>query len=251
MKTTKSIIVVLFVLLTAQIAFAFYCPSTGRWLSRDPIGEPGFQTSQMASQITKPVQQHSDRWIERDPVTAQNTENLYVFVSNDSISKLDALGLYSICCCDAASIDKGRQKLIDAYNGVASAYQNAGIPPQGHGGSSCQTVNGYALAQMSPTPPCWTCILEHREKTYIIAPTWPAPMTVDHWVIVCQSHPAKGSLQEISFDYWESRPAGESPNHFRNEYPTPASGSLHTSSTDCDGKQNGNAPFILFPTAQK
>src|ERR1035437_9273324 len=43
MKTTKSIIVTLFVLLTAQIASAYYCPSTGRWLSRDPVGEPGFE----------------------------------------------------------------------------------------------------------------------------------------------------------------------------------------------------------------
>ena len=36
MKTTKSFLVVLFVLAAAQIASAYYCPSTGRWLSRDP-----------------------------------------------------------------------------------------------------------------------------------------------------------------------------------------------------------------------
>jgi hypothetical protein len=68
MKTTKSIIVVLFVLLTAQIASAYYCPSTGRWLSRDPIAEPGFQTSQMASVVPKSPQLAPSRWLNRDPI---------------------------------------------------------------------------------------------------------------------------------------------------------------------------------------
>ena len=63
MKNTKSILVVMFVLLTAQIASAYYCPSTGRWLSRDPIGEPGFETSQMVAQTPEVT---SDRWINRD-----------------------------------------------------------------------------------------------------------------------------------------------------------------------------------------
>ena len=65
MKTAKSIVVVLFVLLTAQIASAYYCPSTGRWLSRDPIGEPGFQALQMAVQ-TSPIMR--GRWINRDSI---------------------------------------------------------------------------------------------------------------------------------------------------------------------------------------
>jgi uncharacterized protein RhaS with RHS repeats len=61
MKATKSIILVLFVLLTAQITSAYYCPSTGRWLSRDPIEEQG-------------------------------GENLYGFNSNDSMDKIDLFG---------------------------------------------------------------------------------------------------------------------------------------------------------------
>ena len=69
MKTEKSIIVVLFVLLTAQIASAYYCPSTGHWLSRDPIGEPGFETLRAAgvvSSTVNPDQSQSARWINRD-----------------------------------------------------------------------------------------------------------------------------------------------------------------------------------------
>jgi len=69
MRTTKSIIAVLFVLLTAQIASAYYCPSTGRWLSRDPIGEPGFENLRAAGAVSPTVssdQSQSTRWINRD-----------------------------------------------------------------------------------------------------------------------------------------------------------------------------------------
>src|ERR1035437_1942720 len=126
MKTTKPILTVLFVLLTAQIASAYYCPSTGRWLSRDPIGEPGFQVQQMAAQIPAVT---SDRWINRDPIgeqgkkvdtaTAflnalgiksrlskpninsnpdanQNTVNLYVFVGNNPLIAVDGFGLFGL-----------------------------------------------------------------------------------------------------------------------------------------------------------
>jgi hypothetical protein len=91
MKTTKSIIVVLFVLLTAQIASAYYCPSTGRWLSRDPIGEPGFQVSQVAAQVHTTAT--SNRWINRDPNNHGLGLNLCAFVGNDAINNKDNLGM--------------------------------------------------------------------------------------------------------------------------------------------------------------
>lgn len=126
MKTAKSSIIILFVLLTAQIASAYYCPSTGRWLSRDPVGEPGFQVQQMAAQMPAVT---SGRWINRDPIgeqgkkvdtaTAflnalgiksrlskpnlssnpdanQNTVNLYVFVGNNPVIAVDGFGLFGL-----------------------------------------------------------------------------------------------------------------------------------------------------------
>jgi hypothetical protein len=133
MKTAKSIIVVLFVLLTAQIASAYYCPSTGRWLSRDPIGESGFQALQRASVVRSIT---PSRWINRDsigetkiqeavhfqkglaelmmanPALAMRIQNqlaklennsnnkvdpsasnLYMFVENNPASDVDVLGL--------------------------------------------------------------------------------------------------------------------------------------------------------------
>jgi hypothetical protein len=101
MKTAKSIIVVLFVLLTAQIASAYYCPSTGCLLSRDPIGEPGFQALQTASSpsgIGNSVLQPSGRWVNRDPFEAlaepqSPNVNEYFDSNNNPIDNYDAFGL--------------------------------------------------------------------------------------------------------------------------------------------------------------
>jgi len=92
MKTTKSVLVVLFVLLMAQIASAYYCPSTGRWLSRDPIGEQGFQVLQVA-QMPNPIQQQAVRWVDRDSATMQQTANPYAFLRNEPVRSTDLLGL--------------------------------------------------------------------------------------------------------------------------------------------------------------
>ncbi len=127
MNTAKSIIVVLFVLLTAQIASAYYCPSTGHWLSRDPIGEPGFQALLVAGQTS--IKPSSDRWIIRDATTlrgsvqglsskqikqlkAESLMPAYDFVKHNPTSRFDVLGLetaaeidwcmaHPICCAAA------------------------------------------------------------------------------------------------------------------------------------------------------
>jgi hypothetical protein len=110
MKTTKSIITLLFVLLTAQAAFAWYDPSTQRWLSRDPVGEPGFQVLQSATHPDElpMILPSSSRWINRDSFEEeysynlptldrlsfdpQNEADLYRFVQNDSINYYDPDG---------------------------------------------------------------------------------------------------------------------------------------------------------------
>ena len=133
MKTAKSIIVVLFVLLTAQIASAYYCPSTGRWLSRDPIGEPGFEalrTASVVSPVASPVQSQPAHWIKRDPIMEliseaksktttknlkilpnQNTVNLYMFVGNNPVIGIDNFGLD----CSSAPPLSANCAACDAY----------------------------------------------------------------------------------------------------------------------------------------
>lgn len=105
MRTIKqkmiSAVVLVITLLTAQTAFAYYNPSTGRWLSRDPIGEPGFQALQMAKgnyQVGPvPVAQQSSRWVSRDPIGEKGGLNLYGFVRNQPVSLFDVLGLECKC----------------------------------------------------------------------------------------------------------------------------------------------------------
>jgi hypothetical protein len=107
-----SVVVLVITMLAAQTAFAYYNPSTGQWLSRDPIGEPGFQTPQMAqgTSQTRPVQaaRQASRWVSRGPVEEKGVEqirrvkrnmnskessNLYLFVGNDPIQNCDDKGL--------------------------------------------------------------------------------------------------------------------------------------------------------------
>jgi len=89
----------LFVLLTLQIASAYYCPSTGRWLSRDPMGEPGFETLRAASMVPKvgdSISTAPARWIKRDSASIKSEPNIYEFAGDNPIIKIDRLGL---CSC--------------------------------------------------------------------------------------------------------------------------------------------------------
>jgi RHS repeat-associated protein len=69
--------VLLWTLLAAEDAFAFYNPSTGRWLSRDPAPD-------MALRNLDHAQSRS---------SLEN--NLYLFVRNVPLSFIDPFGLYS------------------------------------------------------------------------------------------------------------------------------------------------------------
>jgi hypothetical protein len=109
MKTTKSIAALLFMLLTAQAALAWYDPSTQRWLTRDPIGEPGFETLRAATQTANQIANVSavptspSRWITRDPMKrkpvsfAEGEQNRYFFVNNRPTFFIDREGLAPSC----------------------------------------------------------------------------------------------------------------------------------------------------------
>ena len=122
MRKTIGAIALFVTALTAQSVFAYYNPSTGRFLSRDPIGEPGFQVLQMAQGASQvgpvPMAQQSSRWINRDSVqeisakllkqsgegspvmfmdwqsVLRDTANAYRFVGNTPVNRWDVLGLF-------------------------------------------------------------------------------------------------------------------------------------------------------------
>lgn len=127
-ETVKA--VALFVtMLAAQTVLAYYNPSTGRFLSRDPIGEPGFQLLQRPqgpSQIGPvPVAQLSSRWINRDPggedteseesagaLLRPGQQSPYLFLSNDPNNGIDALGLIKFEGCS----DEETKKLQASFD---------------------------------------------------------------------------------------------------------------------------------------
>jgi len=78
MKTQRMLLLVVLGALFAREAQAFYNPSAGRWLSRDPIAELAFQSALRTSQ------RFSD--------TAHDG-NAYLFARNEGISAVDLLGL--------------------------------------------------------------------------------------------------------------------------------------------------------------
>jgi len=112
-------------LLATNNASAYYNPQTGRWLSRDPLGEPGFELIRTANTVPRVGQVVSaaslppGRWINRDPFHEAGFDseagikssasdekndsldgpNLYSFVQNDSIRNIDSFGLLKFSGC--------------------------------------------------------------------------------------------------------------------------------------------------------
>lgn len=75
----KLLILVLLGVLWGREALAFYNPTTGRWLNRDPLHEQAFRRSL--------------RLPENSPVWKERENSLYGFVRNSPINVFDVLGL--------------------------------------------------------------------------------------------------------------------------------------------------------------
>ena len=72
---------VLPLLLSANLASAYYDPGVQRWINRDPVSEPGFyRAAQPRYTLLHP--------------TARD----YEFVANDAVGKIDREGLWQVCC---------------------------------------------------------------------------------------------------------------------------------------------------------
>jgi len=145
--------------------YRYYAASTGRWLSRDPIAEPGFQLAARPAKAASDVEREKDdaalaelgrtvpglssvvdrmRKEARDKIEKPESGNWYVFVKNDSIDNSDALGLkiwihicwlHQLCRPKVAAVvsvtyapvaDKNLQRCCDAANRLYSAIDFPG-----------------------------------------------------------------------------------------------------------------------------
>jgi RHS repeat-associated protein len=196
----------------------YYNPSTGRWLSRDPMGDQAFR------QLSR---QRSDR-----PTKALPCFD-YSFVANCPIDRIDLLGL---CCCDAATIAKQMQDLIARYLLANSFFESENIPRGlGHWSDySCANENNAIGLFMSPSPSCWRCRLQELEESW----KWPGWPINDHWVIICNSTPSGGSSGlSVGFDYWgDAAPGGPVGNGYPNIGEAPPI--YYPYATDCNAKWN-------------
>lgn len=118
LKTKLAILVALAFVATAS---AFYNAETGRWLSRDPIGESGFTLRASVRQPSIAADVDVDSASRSRPEHAMPTElNLHGFVLNNPQNFVDLLGLISFDGCDAGQ----RAELTAAWNSACAKIKD-------------------------------------------------------------------------------------------------------------------------------
>jgi len=74
-------------------AHRYYNPSTGRWLSRDPMGEPGFEVVAQRPRQTETIDVLGFQLTVESPNSDDPGPNLYGFVGDNPENNTDSLGL--------------------------------------------------------------------------------------------------------------------------------------------------------------
>lgn len=130
MKTkTMLLLVLLLGVFLGQKAQAFYNPSTGRWLSRDPITELGFLLQQTGRQLfqgsksdSPPVGVEDDDPDINQLLVGPGGLNAYGFNGNNAIIFVDYLGLAPFCVCVRAAGDHAWIVVTDLATGEVHSY---------------------------------------------------------------------------------------------------------------------------------
>jgi RHS repeat-associated protein len=188
------------------------------------------------------------RWISRDPIEERGGTNLYGMVGNDAVNRTDYLGLADPAraprnsqCCTQAERDKGEAQLKEIYSKIKAEADKNNVPTNGtgKGNCSCYNLNSPTFGDLTrDTPKCWTCVLEHRQRT--VAVLW----TADHWAVVCQSYKEDGSIdKKVTFDLWNDANSNKPPEDgFYKRYPDRIDGSQPGPPCDCNRKPPNYPP---------
>jgi hypothetical protein len=89
MRRTSASVAYLLLLLVGFDAQAFYNPSTGRWLNRDPIGEAGFSLGTEQNLPTMEARRNAAK----ANIFANEDYLVYVLIGNNPVGYIDLLGL--------------------------------------------------------------------------------------------------------------------------------------------------------------
>jgi hypothetical protein len=101
----------------------YYSPATGRWPSRDPIGERGAlvlrdRKAHLEFKDSPPFGEEESGG-EPDPL---NEANVYLFVGNSPIDLVDPIGLAPFCVCIRCGSDHCWIHVKDKATGVIHSY---------------------------------------------------------------------------------------------------------------------------------
>jgi RHS repeat-associated protein len=164
--------------------FRYMDPQTGRWMSRDPIGERG-------------------------------GANLYGFCRNDGVTQVDLIGLKRDCsCCDDPKIvEKGLNALNAIYNKIRQKSNDAHVK-LGGGYPSCKECASLVYREFIPGPACWDCRVEVRRMFKHVV-QW------DHAVVVCTAldTECKHTGDKIVYDLWGNKSPALPYRKFKSKYP--------------------------------
>lgn len=131
---------ILATLMMVDSALAYYSPRLGRFINRDPIGEPGFALVQQTVMVAGGME--SSGFIPRDPehVQEEGGSNRYAYVYNGPVNQIDPLGLkacsldppmeHDCCLCLLYSEAGGSPGCLQAYAWVMRNRQKAGWFPR-------------------------------------------------------------------------------------------------------------------------
>ncbi len=103
----------------------YYTPSTGRWLSRDPMGEPGFELS-----AGKRLRKVAGGVLRSGSFGANEQANLYAMLGNDALNSFDFLGLACGCGVDVGdALVRARQNMTDRFHNLSRKDQISACEP--------------------------------------------------------------------------------------------------------------------------
>jgi hypothetical protein len=148
-KNIHKLLVTALLVLLAPGAFAYYNPSTGRWLNRDPVEEPGFRSAVLNSSSLR----RETAWQEVSP---------HRFAANNPVNKLDLWGLSCKDPCKWARNHAGTENGITVCCG-GKKY-------------ACLVFSGGSGSATDPTARgiIDTCVLEH-EQVHVNDPNYLCP----------------------------------------------------------------------------
>ena len=187
----------------AYYGYRYYDPQTGRWPSRDPIGEEGGL-------------------------------NLYGFVGNDGVKWIDVLGLSECAageCCESGSCvedpcKKGSvllkigsiglrlqliKRLLDRRHGGPGGSILNLHPNHSCYNQSVDMLGGLGESVGLDVPECWSCELEGGSKL----------LGTDHFWVRCNAKNCQDEIVDtLVLDYWAGGDADKHKEYPKPPYPT-------------------------------